>query len=452
MFLLLVADRTTSGRYGGHSGSVFTVPEPENMDGEELNESELSGFVSPFHSHEQTTTVSADIGGSNWQLKGKRNIRNLIKRPVEKDSVNRVDKCNGALQESIHEDKDMDGQIGTRHVVYQRHGRLNCDYDEGYQFENDSGQAPMLGFGNRKYTAVLKASNMTDLDEDSYEMSPSSWEADRMSQLPLRHYQRDSDGFLEPIYTAHLGSRMGPMLLDVDLKVHASYQGERVPLVSLMSRLNGKAIVGHPIQIEKMEDGSSNLILSKHAVGDERPDSDGNTGLPPVWRTARRTTMHRVPRTHASSALEGEEVDPHQYSDFESKPQQKKPFSSHGYKEKLVKKSSYMHQSLTEKNSPKKILKKINSSSQKIRTLSSIATDQKLSGKSNDHKLSGKDCDLDVLIKSEKTTPPLACIPVKLVFSRILEAVGRPPMAQEATYRISTAGPADRNPVDKTSE
>lgn len=40
------------------------------------------------------------------------------------------------------------------------------------------------------------------------------------------------------------------MLFDVDLKVQASYQGEHVPLVSLMSRLNGKAIIGHPVQIE----------------------------------------------------------------------------------------------------------------------------------------------------------------------------------------------------------
>ncbi|XP_058086770.1 uncharacterized protein At1g51745-like [Magnolia sinica] len=428
------------GRSVSHGGSAFQLPEqPGNMDNEELDESELSSYVSQLHSHEQAATVSADMGGSNWQLKGKRNIRNLIKRPMEvidgRDSFNTADKCNGSMQGSFYDGggdiikmAKMDSQMALRQGVYRRHEELNYAYDEGDLIENDLGQTQMLGFGNRRYPSMLKAgSKISDLDQDSHEMAPSVWEADRISQAALRGYRKESDDCFDPIYAGLLGDRMGPMLIDVDLKVQASYQGERVPLVSLMSRLNGEAIVGHPIQIEILEDGSSGLILSTDAFCEESLDSDGNKALPPVWRTARRTTMHRIPRPHPSSALEGEEVDPLPYSDIESKPPLKKPLPSHVYhKERLVK-NSHVRRLPAERKSPKKIMKKISLSSQKTRTLSSIATEQKVTGKKSNQKISGNNGDLGSSIKSEKAAPPVTCISVKLVLSRILEAVSRPP-------------------------
>jgi hypothetical protein len=86
-------------------------------------------------------------------------------------------------------------------------------------------------------------------------------------------------------------------LFDVDIDVQASYQGEHVPLVSLMSRLNGKAIVGHPITVETLEDSFSDILLAGNGYLNDSTiqsyDVDKVEGgaLQPVWQTARRTAM-----------------------------------------------------------------------------------------------------------------------------------------------------------------
>ncbi|KAJ7963142.1 Tudor/PWWP/MBT superfamily protein [Quillaja saponaria] len=51
-------------------------------------------------------------------------------------------------------------------------------------------------------------------------------------------------------------------LYDIKLEVKASYRPQHVPLVSLMSKLNGKAIVGHPLTVEVLEDDYCSELLS----------------------------------------------------------------------------------------------------------------------------------------------------------------------------------------------
>ncbi|XP_020683939.1 uncharacterized protein At1g51745 isoform X1 [Dendrobium catenatum] len=51
-------------------------------------------------------------------------------------------------------------------------------------------------------------------------------------------------------------------LYEVELKVQANYHGQRAPLVSLVSKLDGKAIVGHAIAVEILGDGSSAALLN----------------------------------------------------------------------------------------------------------------------------------------------------------------------------------------------
>lgn len=363
----------------------------------------------PLPFHEQTAWVTADMGGSKWQLKGKRNSRNLSKRTMEimddKDCAIAVYKCNDSIDESCYEGKDntprsaqMDSEWAVGGGSYSRNEELNYAYEEGDLIDNDLAQTQAIRFVNRRYP---------------------------LSQGPLRGgYWEDS---FDPRYTRYHGDRMGSMLVDVDLKVQANYQGEHVPLVSLMSRLNGKAIIGHPIQIETTEDGYSDSLLSTNFFCQEPLDVDGNTGLPSVWRTARRTAMYRVPRPHPSSALE-DEVDPLPNADLEIKPPVKKPHSNHlNHKMRLMKKSfSHVRQTLPEKQFPKKLLKKISLSNQKTRTLSSIAIEQKLSGEIGEPKFDAPNGDVDGSIKPSEMVPSVTCVPVKLVFSRIVEAVGRP--------------------------
>ncbi|KAK9149435.1 hypothetical protein Scep_008192 [Stephania cephalantha] len=49
-------------------------------------------------------------------------------------------------------------------------------------------------------------------------------------------------------------------LFNVNLEVRGSYHGQHAPLVSLMSKLNGKAIVGHPVTVEVLDDGYCDIL------------------------------------------------------------------------------------------------------------------------------------------------------------------------------------------------
>lgn len=449
------SDPTNSGRYFSGGGSVHAPVQPETLDNEELEESELSSYVSQLHPDDQTAGMTYGMRGSKWQLKGKRNIRNLIKRSMEvidgKDSVVIADKCDTPSRKTLSEDKRniiTEGMNNQREFeqqdLFHRNEELTHTYDEGGLIENDLGQTQvMMGFGYSRYPSMWDSSsgdrgrsndNIIDSDEDSHVISP--WEADRLSQANLRGFWEESGGCFDPVYVGCRRDRMECMLVDVDLKVQASYQGERVPLVSLMSRLNGKAIVGHPVQIETLTDGSSELLLSRDDLCEELTDTDtdGNTALPPVWHTARRTTMHRVPRPPPSSALEGEDANTLLYSELERKPPFNKPHAGHSKHKVKLKKKTGKH--------TKKSLKKVSLLSQKTRTLSSIAIEQVPYGRSGDFKLAKKDRDFHGLLKPEGKAPVVTCVPVKLVFSRIREAVARP-RASVANHRMLRAGSAD---------
>lgn len=70
-----------------------------------------------------------------------------------------------------------------------------------------------------------------------------------MSDYPFRNYFVDSS------------------LYDVELHVNASYQRrQHVPLVSLRSKYNGTAIVGHPLSVEVLTDGYCDEIVTNNAT------------------------------------------------------------------------------------------------------------------------------------------------------------------------------------------
>ncbi|CAN7018885.1 hypothetical protein IGI04_022125 [Brassica rapa subsp. trilocularis] len=57
-----------------------------------------------------------------------------------------------------------------------------------------------------------------------------------------------------------------PALFEVKIEVRASCNKPRVPLVSRMSKLNGKAIVGHPVSVEALEESYYNGMVMSQAV------------------------------------------------------------------------------------------------------------------------------------------------------------------------------------------
>jgi hypothetical protein len=118
-------------------------------------------------------------------------------------------------------------------------------------------------------------------------------------------------------------------------------------------------------------------------------------------------------------------------------------YSNSNHQVKVDKKSISNVRRPSASKSQKKQSKKASLSSQKVRTLSSISTGKKhhgVGGQAKAHKQSGI---FGGLIKPGGI-PLVTCVPAKVAFTRILEAVGRPPLA--VAHRVRMASPALRDP------
>lgn len=298
---------------------------------------------------------------SKWQLKGKRNNRNLGKRYLDR----------------------------TEAEVFRGHtnGRTSNWSNSSVKSEatDRSFRNQVTRYGS---TAGLHGSNeVADLDVLAW----------NNHSIMRGHW--DEQEYIDPfsVNRHHVGTRT-LVLIDVDLKVQANNYRRDVPMISLMSKLNGHAIIGHPIPIEALESG-----LSENHTDYFLTEPPETPTLPSVWRTGRRTANSRVPRPFLSSTLNS----PH-LTDQKGNMMQK-GFSQYPMDRKFSKNSS------PKKSSP--------SSNQKVRMLSSIASgdQQVLDPRNNSSNLK-----VDGLIKTENLPTTVACIPVKLVFSRLHEElVGR---------------------------
>ena len=199
-----------------------------------------------------------------------------------------------------------------------------------------------------------------------------------------------------------------------------------------MSRLNGKAIIGHPIQVEALEDGSTDILVStdnlNYKINENR--------IAPSWSTAKI----RVPYPHLSSELKVNEVAENQYFHQSGKVQSKKSVAPSTFRGGSMKKTRADIPGSPAQGVKKPARKMNPSSNQKTASLSSIRFGQRLKKRPRDN------CSnyyMDGVIKSvDSGQPAVACIPVKLVFCRLLEAVGRAP----AKHRFSVNRSKQRKP------
>ncbi|XP_058750931.1 uncharacterized protein At1g51745-like [Vicia villosa] len=377
--------------------------EHESTSSEELDELAVTGDMPHLYPRELTSCHEAM---SKWQLKGKRNSRNLVKRSYGPPDG-----------KSVICEAEVDFEDGRPNLSHKRMGSsLHCyrnDFSDDALYDDDQ----MLG-SEDEYSptprAVSKVQNRThrgakwnDLASDEHLASKEYW--DMNGSTPTH-----SNGY-------HVSGRTRSVLINVDVKVQAGYRKEPVPIISLMSKLDGKAIIGHPIQVEVLKDGSSDALFS--AIDDFSNDGIGleeSSVLRQGWSTARRTANFRVPRTHVFSS-NGAEV----AGEFPSLDQQQ----SFDYKKQNSGSSSHKA-SLQKKSGNKKFYKKAPkksslSSNQKIRTLSSLSIEHRLRNPLHDI----SSYQTDRLIKPEISGPTtVACIPVQLVFSRLLEKINRPPL------------------------
>ncbi|XP_062220008.1 uncharacterized protein At1g51745-like isoform X2 [Phragmites australis] len=392
---------------------------------------------------------SSELGISQWHMKGKRNSRNAAKRLVDTGDGNAwLNKSSGSMKGSLHktnggnprkESMQTSGDQFLGHSSYQIKEEPNYDSDERDLFE-DTCHSEVNLYRGKRYPSSLRTtrdlrrgySYFNDYESDSSKISPLNNDANRTFRVD-RNACWDGSLYYQRKSTSRFGG-MGPMLFDVDLKVQASYQGEHVPLVSLMSRLNGKAIVGHPIQIEILEDDSTDHLVF---CGDTSLQE--STAAPPAWPTGRRTMMQRVPRSNPPGALlDGDDDGGTVYPDWEMKPAFRKYSASSNHQ----KKNSNARRSSAK--SQKKSSKKSSLSSQKVKALSFISTGKRHNGEGGQAKAHWHSGIFGGLIKAEGAVPLVTCVPTKVVFTRILEAVGRLPLA--LAHHVRMASPSVRDP------
>ncbi|MCI02652.1 hypothetical protein A2U01_0023686, partial [Trifolium medium] len=229
--------------------------------------------------------ITCNEAVSKWQLKGKRNNRNLVKRSYGAPDGKGI--IYGAEVDFEEERTNSSHKRMGSSLDCYRSDFSDALYDDDQMFGLEDEYSPTL-------RAVSKIQNEThrrvdDLAWDEHFDSKEYWDIKGVTPTY-------GDGY-------HVGGRMSSMLINVDVKVQAGYRKQPVPIISLMSKLDGKAIIGHPIQVEVLKDGSSETLFS--AIDDFSNDGIGVEGysvLPQAWRTARRTANFRIPRPHVLSS------------------------------------------------------------------------------------------------------------------------------------------------------
>ncbi|KAL2527675.1 Uncharacterized protein Adt_12729 [Abeliophyllum distichum] len=105
----------------------------------------------------------------------------------------------------------------------------------------------------------------------------------------------------------HYWNGLETALIDVHLSVQASHRAEHVPFVCLVSKLNGMAILGHPLQIEELSDNSQ-TCPRKAIAARKLFDVDGSKFHQLVWRTSKRSPVIYVTNPSASSTSVDEQA------------------------------------------------------------------------------------------------------------------------------------------------
>ncbi|CAI9773586.1 unnamed protein product [Fraxinus pennsylvanica] len=202
--------------------SQSSLVETLSLGNEELNESaSTSSGTADIHNMGQRI----DQGTSEWQLKGKRNARS----------------------------RKVDVNDGSATCVVGRNVDFNC---VGGSLPSD-----VCGYS-------LKSRPIAEIKVDEFpgwsRNVPHTASELQVPQrvLPYRH----SRFTVNPKYDSSDFSlrhhNVGSVLYDVTLEVNASYRPQHVPYISLMSKLNGRPIIGHPLTTEVLEDGFFDHLIS----------------------------------------------------------------------------------------------------------------------------------------------------------------------------------------------
>ncbi|XP_019198802.1 PREDICTED: uncharacterized protein At1g51745-like isoform X2 [Ipomoea nil] len=308
--IVSLASQIGAGEKSSQNGQVGTM----SLGNDEFNE---SGSRSSGNTEIHDVSQRLEKGTSKWQSKGKRNSRHSrqSKKCDSGKPVGTNDKSDSCLAAEFQLDEFRGW---SRNII-------------------SHGETPTKG----RTTEVLNPQRLLPYRQSRFTVNP-KYES---SDFPLRHHKPPES-----------------LLYNVNLEVKSSYRPQHVPYISLVSKLNGRPITGHPVTVEVLDDGfCSQLLLSTSECYSSSYD---NTNAEDMVNGTRPSSCGKVPTKH--------------------------PPRTSPSKSSKSKKSTAL--------------------SKKMRKLSSLTGSHKQSQekKRSVQKLIG---------------PVVACVPLKVVFSRINEAV-----------------------------
>ncbi|CAK9165308.1 unnamed protein product [Ilex paraguariensis] len=343
----------------GAQSSQSSQVENVSLGNEELNE---SGSTSSGAADLNNISNQIERGGtSKWQSKGKRNSRNTSKNKKQ------------VLRKSMDEDDEPDEDLT---VMEPRDV-----YSLGFGQKVDGN--PMGGSvtsNSCTYRAKFRPATETQIEEfrgwtrhvspkEPHMRGPTAEGLTPQRSLPYRQSRFTVNPKYESSDFPHRNYNADLSLYDVNLEVKASYRPQHVPYISLMSKLNGRPIIGHPLAVEVLDDGHSDLLFSGSECYSSSCELDDDMGE----NTLQGVEMAYVMRPNSDGRIPAKHL------------------------------TSQSH--VSPRKSPKS--RKNSLLSKKIRKLSSLTGSH---GRSEEEKKP---------VVEKLKGPSIACVPIKVVFSRI---------------------------------
>lgn len=195
-----------------------------------------------------------DKGSSKWQSKGKRNSRHTSKniKHVSRKYVDTGHQSSASLPVIGSSDGTYQGAgskvdwngMGAPHTSYNCNSQVKCKPVAEGQLE-----------GFRDLNKHIKGTTT-----EAKALPDGSLIPQRL--LPYRHSRFTVNSRYQMADFPGRNYCSEASLYDVKLEVKSSYRPQHVPLVSLVSKLNGKAFIGHPLTVEVLEEGHCDKMLS----------------------------------------------------------------------------------------------------------------------------------------------------------------------------------------------
>ncbi|KAH7686427.1 Tudor/PWWP/MBT domain-containing protein [Dioscorea alata] len=331
---------------------------------------------------------------SRLNIKGKRKSKyvTLSKTTHSDGCLDGADQSGTYLMERAGDNK-INGTSSDGHLV--KYGSSSDDVSDGPQLEtSEAADLCHMNSLEQGFANEVHVQSAEDLTDTSYALpfarySETAFTGDvAVSTVPhekssLHHVTICSEYQVSELVNGMLEASR---LYDVKLNVERNYHEPHVPLASLQSNLDDIAIVGHSVTVEVLQNCSSDALLKKtecHPITTKTElliKKRGNviTKSTPKSRFSMRTRSQSQSRVKIQHMISGH----------------------------LMLGSSF----LRSKSSRSKH-KKSGFSQRKIRSLSSITIDRRRTVA--DRKL----------VVEKIVSPAIACIPLRLVFSRINEAL-----------------------------